>query len=256
MDNPQSLADADFVSRYDQMILGPSMRALYQNTDFYNVGDWSQGARNLPEACQTLVNRHLHRLEADCSQQSPLRILDVGCGLGAGTELIAQHYPNAEVLGINISPTQVEYARQHHPMARYRVMDATQLQLPDAYYDQIISIEAAFHFASRSKFLGSAYRVLKPEGQLILTDILFHNTEWIGAWSVPASETVPDLRTYRQMCCDCGFWVESIEDITEATWLGFCQHLFRRDRMRQFAVNLEKSVFAYVMVCLQKKAVG
>src|ERR1700754_192457 len=41
-----------------------------------------------------------------------LRWLDVGCGNGAFTELLAQRCKPAELQGVDLSPAQIEYARQ------------------------------------------------------------------------------------------------------------------------------------------------
>lgn len=50
-------------------------------------------------------------------------ILDVGCGLGAGTWRLEELYPRARVVGINVSPWQVAQAKKRGVEAV--VMDAT-----------------------------------------------------------------------------------------------------------------------------------
>ncbi len=39
---------ADLAQRYDAAIFDPSVRRLYGGTDFYNVGDWSEGPGGPP----------------------------------------------------------------------------------------------------------------------------------------------------------------------------------------------------------------
>lgn len=239
----------EFIATYDKMILHPEMRSLYDGTDFYNVGDWSRGAATLSQACRDLVERHF---DGPPSHLNVARVLDVGCGLGSGTALIASHYSRAEVVGINISPQQVAHAETYHPEANYRVMDATCLEFPDASFDRIFSVEAAFHFNLRSEFMQEALRVLKPGGSLVLSDILFKTTEHVGQWFVPDGNFVPDIHAYRQLCFDHGYMIETLNDITEATWLGFCRYLRTVDGMLDFAAKLEETIQSYLIVRLVK----
>lgn len=43
---------------------------------------------------------------------APAKVLDVGCGIGGTTRHLAAKFPNAELLGITLSPKQVARATQ------------------------------------------------------------------------------------------------------------------------------------------------
>ena len=104
------------------------------------------------------------------------RLLDVGCGNGAlAAELKGKGAQ--EVLGIDISPSQVALASRRHqaPGLGFRVEDAyRKLVLPEAPFDTLVSV-FAFHFIQHQAMLTRACRnlfeALKPGGLLVWLDI-------------------------------------------------------------------------------------
>jgi trans-aconitate 2-methyltransferase len=68
--------------------------------------------------------------------ERPRRVLDVGCGPGNSTELLAARYPQAEVVGIDSSPEMIAAARKRLPSADFRVADAADYA-PSAPFDVI-----------------------------------------------------------------------------------------------------------------------
>lgn len=240
-----------FADQYDQMILAPAMRALYNETGFYNVGYWADAPATLGQACQALVAQHLQLVRPDAR---PATILDVGCGLGATTALLVQAYPAATVTGINLSARQVAYARQQVPGSLFRVMDAARMDFPPDSFDLLVSVEAAFHFNTRRDFLLEAHRVLRPGGQLIFSDLLLRTTDWVGNWSVPEANWLPDVTTYTRMLDRLPFANQYLMDVTAATWNGFCHHLYQQPGFQQLATGLEASAIAYLLVVLTKTA--
>lgn len=99
-------------------------------------------------------------------------VLDVGCGFGGSSRMLARDYGFA-VTGVTISPRQVQRARQLTPeglSAQFEVDDAMALSFPDASFDVVWSVEAGPHMPDKALFARELMRVLKPGGVLVLAD--------------------------------------------------------------------------------------
>ncbi|XP_056320843.1 putative methyltransferase DDB_G0268948 [Danio aesculapii] len=93
--------------------------------------------------------------------------VDVGCGSGQGTLLLAPHF--TRVVGTDISPAQLEMGRKHVniPNVSFRESPAEELPFEDGSVD-LVTAMSAFHWFDHSRFLQEADRVLKPHGCLAL----------------------------------------------------------------------------------------
>ena len=96
-------------------------------------------------------------------------VLDVACGSGFGSEMLARKAK--EVTGVDISPEAVRYCQEHYQKAnlRFKRMDCYALEFPDSSYDVVVSFETIEHLRDQTVFLGEIKRVLKPGGFLILS---------------------------------------------------------------------------------------
>jgi len=100
------------------------------------------------------------------------RILDVGCGIGGSSRILAKYY-GFNVTGITISPAQVKRARELTPSGlncNFQVMDALDLKFEDGSFDAVWSVEAGAHMNDKVKFADEMLRTLRPGGYLALAD--------------------------------------------------------------------------------------
>ena len=100
------------------------------------------------------------------------RILDVGCGIGGSSRLLAKYY-GFNVVGITISPAQVKRAIELTPSelnCDFQVMDALDLKFEDGEFDGIWSVEAGAHMDDKIKFADEMLRTLRPGGYLAVAD--------------------------------------------------------------------------------------
>ena len=100
------------------------------------------------------------------------RILDVGCGIGGSSRILAKYY-GFNVTGITISPAQVKRARELTPSGlncNFLVMDALDLKFEDGSFDAVWSVEAGAHMNDKTKFADEMLRTLRPGGYLAVAD--------------------------------------------------------------------------------------
>ncbi|XP_066542718.1 putative methyltransferase DDB_G0268948 [Hoplias malabaricus] len=113
-----------------------------------------------------LINKVLTFLKAHGDSVCELAV-DVGCGSGQGTVLLAQHF--SRVVGTDISPAQLEQALQHStaPNISYRECPAEDLPFENGSVD-LVTAMSSFHWFDHPQFLQEADRVLKPGGCLAI----------------------------------------------------------------------------------------
>lgn len=96
------------------------------------------------------------------------QVLDVACGTGFGTRLLAQHC--AAVVGLDRDEESIARARAtaNGCASEYVVADATQMPFAEAVFDTVVSFETLEHVPPQ-RFLEEIERVLAPGGLLLLS---------------------------------------------------------------------------------------
>ncbi len=112
------------------------------------------------------VSQNIQALLRHMGGQSPLSVLDFGCG--PGRDLVAWKSLGHAPVGLDGSPRFCEMARQ---LSGCEVLnqDFLQLDLPEASFDGIFANATLFHVpaASLPSTLGALHRALRPRGVLM-----------------------------------------------------------------------------------------
>jgi len=149
--------------------IGPDF-FLALDEGWLNLGLWEGDGTDPSEA-----PRAVRRLVSTLAELLPRGgvVLDVGNGLGAQDPLIAEVVRPKRLIALNITESQLRAGRLRLAEANAQPVngDATRIPLRNETVDGVISVEAAFHFASRARFFTEAFRVLRPGGILSMSDV-------------------------------------------------------------------------------------
>jgi len=96
------------------------------------------------------------------------RVVEIGCGNGREAKLILKHTSN--YLGIDLSQTMIELAKENNPGANFLVMDAQEFLFP-AEVDIVFSFASLLHcdIAKATAILREAYEALSMNGIIYLS---------------------------------------------------------------------------------------
>lgn len=171
---------------------------------YVNYGLWTSATKSPAEACHHLVDTLLAKFPERG------RVLDVAFGKGVSTKRLEERYGAENVVGINIAADQVRIARERGVTCDLRVMDAAKPDFPSESFDAILCIESAFHFQSRARFLAEAHRMLRPNGVLVMSDVLFRTGHGLDPDVFPLENQVSSVDEYRGAYVAAGFSPESV----------------------------------------------
>lgn len=134
------------------------------------------------------------------------RILDLGCGNGWATRLLAQTNAGVQAIGVDASTRMIEKAESLHSLtirARYEVGTFEKLDFKDAHFDRVFSMEALYYAADLERALSECFRVTRPGGRV---DVLVNYFE-----ESPASHGWPEALGVPMHRLDEGGWKAAFE---------------------------------------------
>jgi len=105
-------------------------------------------------------------------------LLEVGCGVGAQSEILLRRFPEMHVTGIDLSDPQLAEAKilAQNPMfkGRYQVekMDGAKMSFANGQFDSAFLCWILEHVASPVKVLSEIRRVLAPGSVIYITEVL------------------------------------------------------------------------------------
>jgi ubiquinone/menaquinone biosynthesis C-methylase UbiE len=111
------------------------------------------------------------------------RLLEVGAGVGAQTEILLRHFPELHVTGIEINEAQIAEARrflgevawaQVNGAPRYEIMkmDATKLEFAPESFDAAFLCWILEHVGEPARVLSEVRRVLMPGSPVVCNEVL------------------------------------------------------------------------------------
>lgn len=121
---------------------------------------------------ETLVRQGL----IECIRVKPKQILDLGCGTGSTTLMLKQAFPEAEVIGLDLSPYMLVRAEDKAKKAgldvKWQHGNAERTQFPDESFD-LVTASLLFHETPpqvTQAVLSESFRLLRAGGEVAILD--------------------------------------------------------------------------------------
>lgn len=94
-------------------------------------------------------------------------IMDLACGCGFGTFLMAERHPDKHFIGVDIDPLAITYARQHYVADNLQFLCGDALTAALQRVDCIVSLETIEHLSNPQAFIARLPELLTPHGRVV-----------------------------------------------------------------------------------------
>jgi SAM-dependent methyltransferase len=111
---------------------------------------------------------HLDRYRFAATHLTRGRVLDIACGVGYGTALLAETDGITSALGVDVDGRAISYAAVRYPGERVSYLCADALSFtPDRPFENIVSLETIEHVDQPDRFFKQLVSWLAPGGRLL-----------------------------------------------------------------------------------------
>jgi len=212
-------------------------------SDYLHFGYWQN---NHSEMSLLQAQEALSKLLLSRFPKPPLRILDVGCGLG----VMAAHLVKAGYQVVAIAPSEhlIRYAEHHHPGPKYIACGFLDDHIPPLEcYDIILFQESLQYFPKLSPVFEKVKQLLEPsQGRVIFCDEVSYSEE------TQKYSAVHEAKNIERDFAEQGFFVRYHERIgpqvrptCEKIIQGFYEK--RDELIAWFGPNVEAEIFHFTM---------
>lgn len=115
-----------------------------------------------------------------------MQTLDLGCGTGWATRILAAKAPGAGAIGIDVSNAMIKRAEALHDLtsrARYEQSTFEAIDYPEGKFDRIFSMEALYYAVDLEQALSEVFRVTKAGGVAHLVVDRYQESPHTECWS-------------------------------------------------------------------------
>jgi ubiquinone/menaquinone biosynthesis C-methylase UbiE len=120
------------------------------------------------------------------------RVLDVGCGSGWASRLLAEKAQHGRVTGFDISDEMIRVAREASTdfgNLEFQVASAEDLPFDSGAFTHAFSMESLYYYSDMSRALAEIHRVLERRGLFVTVVDLYQENEashqWVEQLQVP-----------------------------------------------------------------------
>jgi O-methyltransferase StaMB len=223
---------------YDRM--GDVLAPMLGGTIHYGYWQGPDDQSSFTEAAERLTSIMIGKLDVAPGET----VLDLGCGMGQPAIRLARE-TGVRITGISVSTNDVERA---NTLARseglsdtvtFQRADAMSLPFPAGSFDAVWAVESVLHMPDREHVLRQVARVLRPGGQLVLSDVFQRLPvpeesrpaldHLLDTWKI---SSLAELDDYPRMIRAAGLETRELINVSEHTKFSFkaMAELFRRTR--------------------------
>lgn len=130
-----------------------------------------------------------HAIYRDIDFTNAQEVLEVGCGVGAQSEILLRRFPDIKLTGIDFNPRQLQAANaflnsKEEIKNRYKVleMDAMNMSFNAGEFDGAFLCWVLEHVPDPSRVLSEVRRVLKPGARVFITEVM-NSTFFVDPYS-------------------------------------------------------------------------
>ena len=143
------------------------------------------------------------------------KVLDLGCGAGWASRLLAQlvgggERPGGQVVGLDVSDEMIRRARVNSTdfdNVLFVVGSAVQIPWEENFFDKVLSVESFYYYGDQDRALDELFRVLAPKGELYILINLYkdnhYSLRWVEELKVPVQ--VRSEQEYLELLRDHGY---------------------------------------------------